>query len=151
MAQSLTKIYLHLIFHVKTTSPAISEDDLADLHAYIGKLVNTTGCQVLCTGGVRDHVHVLFCLARDVAVSYVVEEVKRNSSRWLKTRSPMYHRFAWQNGYAAFSVSQSVVDTTIAYIENQRQHHHKTSFADEYRKFLDVYQVKYNEKYIFRD
>ena len=151
MAQSLTKIYLHLIFHIKTTSPTIREDDWEQLHSQIGNTINSLGCKNIWVGGVGDHVHALFLLYKDVATSNVVEEIKRRSSRWIKTISPYYHSFAWQNGYAAFSVSQSVVDATLAYIKNQRQHHHKTSFADEYRKFLELYKVEYNENYVFRD
>ena len=151
MAQSLCKIYIHLVFHIKTTSPLIREEDLERLHSYIGKLVGTTGCKEIRAGGMGDHVHVLFLLSRENTISYVVEEVKRNSSRWLKTLDNYYRNFAWQGGYAAFSVSQSVVEKTILYINNQAEHHKKYSFEEEYVKFLDLYGIEYDGKYIFRD
>ncbi len=102
-------------------------------------------------GGINDHAHILFCLTKDVSISHVVEEAKRNSSRWIKTIDKHYADFAWQNGYAAFSVSQSVVDKTLEYIKNQREHHKKLSFQDEYRMFLKTYGIEYDEKYVFRD
>lgn len=98
-----------------------------------------------------DHVHALLLLSRQETVSHLVEEIKRNSSRWIKTLSTRYATFAWQGGYAAFSVSQSVVDKTIAYISNQEEHHKKQSFRDEYLEFLDLYNVDYNEHYVFTD
>ena len=152
MAQSLSKIYIHLIFHIKTTSPKIRENDLERLHNYIGKLVKTTGCAEIKAGGVGDHVHVLFILSKDVTISQIVEEIKRNSSRWIKNLdSVYYHFFAWQGGYAAYSISQSVVDKTLQYITNQKEHHTKHSFAEEYRAFLKLYNVEYDENFVFRD
>lgn len=136
MPQSLSKIYIHLIFHIKTTSPVIRAEDLDDVHAYIGELVNTTGCVQIRAGGIGDHVHVLFMLSRDNTLSHVVEEIKRNSSRWLRSKDAYYITFEWQGGYAAFSVSQSVVGKTIEYINNQREHHKRSSFKDEYIRFL---------------
>ena len=151
MAQSLCKIYIHLIFHIKTTSPSIRPEDIERLHSYIGKLITNTGCKEIRAGGVADHVHVLFLLSRDNTISYIVEEVKRNSSRWLKTLSPYYKDFAWQGGYAAFSVSQSVVEQTLQYISLQDEHHRKRSFAEEYIKFLELYGIDYDKRYVFRD
>lgn len=151
MAQSLSKLYVHLVFHIKSTSPSLREADLDRVHAYIGQLVNTTGCTDIRVGGVSDHVHILFLLSKDVCLSQVVEEVKRNSSRWMKTIDPHYRSFAWQNGYGAFSVSQSLVDKTLEYIGRQAEHHKKMSFTEEYRKFLQLYHVQYDEAYVFRD
>ena len=151
MPQSLSKIYIHLVFHVKTTSPIIRDEDLERVHSYIGQLVNTTGCKQIRAGGVGDHVHLLLLLSREVTISQVVEEVKRNSSRWIKTLGNHYLNFAWQGGYAAFSVSQSIVDNTIEYINRQREHHKGHTFEEEYRKFLNLYGVEYDERYIFAD
>lgn len=151
MAQSLSKIYLHIIFHIKTTSPRIREIDLDRVHAYIGQLVNETNCIHIWADGVEDHVHVLCMLGREVTVAHLVEEIKRNSSRWIKSIDACYHQFAWQGGYAALSVSQSVVDKTLAYIKNQREHHKKYSFQDEYREFLKLYNIEYDERYVFAD
>ena len=151
MAQSLSKIYIHLVFHIKTTSVAILPNDICRMQAYVGHLVNVTGCKVICVGGINDHVHILFLLSKDVAISHIVEEVKRNSSRWIKKTDAYYAAFAWQNGYGAFSVSQSVVEKTKEYIANQAEHHKRVSFQDEYRKFLELYGIEYNAEYVFRD
>lgn len=121
------------------------------LHSYIGSLVNSTGCQVLCVGGIGNHVHALIMFSKTETVAHVVEEMKRNSSRWIKTFSPDYEKFAWQGGYAAFSVSQSQVDTVVAYIRNQAEHHKQRSFRDEYLKFLRLYHVEFDEKYVLSD
>ena len=151
MPQSLSKIYIHLIFHIKTTSPEIRDEEIERVYSYIGQLVNTTGCYVIQVGGIGDHVHILFLLSKNVSISHVVEEVKRNSSRWIKSIAPHYEKFEWQGGYAAFSVSRSVVDKTLQYINNQREHHAKRSFRDEYIDFLKLYDIDYNEKYVFTD
>ena len=151
MAQSLCKIYLHIIFHIKTTSPCILDDDLKRVHAYIGEIINDSKCMTIWVGGVGDHVHVLCLLGREVSIAQLVETIKRNSSRWIKSLSPNYSWFAWQGGYAALSISQSVVDKTLAYIKNQKEHHKKTSFQDEYRQFLKLYNIEYDEKYVFTD
>lgn len=85
MAQSLCKIYLHIVFHVKTTSPRIGNEYLDCVHSYIGQLVNVTGCRVIRVGGISDHVHVVCELSKNETVTHLVEEIKRNSSRWIKT------------------------------------------------------------------
>lgn len=151
MAQSLCKIYLHIIFHIKNASPKISDNDLERVHAYIGALINETGCKSILVGGVGDHVHSLLLLSREETVAHLVEEMKRNSSRCIKKIGDHYSHFAWQGGYAAFSVSQSVVDKTLEYIGNQREHHKKRSFQEEYIEFLKLYNIEYDERYVFTD
>ena len=151
MPQSLSKIYLHIIFHVKTTSPKIQEEHQERVHSYIGQHVNSTGCQTIRIGGIADHVHALCLLSKNETVAHLVEEMKRNSSRWIKDLSPSYKCFEWQGGYAAFSVSQSVVEKTREYVENQQTHHKKVSFRDEYLQFLNLYHIEYNEQYVFQD
>ena len=151
MPQSLCKIHLHIIFHTKTTSPMIKEEHLKRLHQYIGQLIKVSGCDVICVGGTGDHVHSLVMLNNTETVAHLVEEMTRNSSRWLKTISSAYEGFAWQGGYAALSVSQSQIDTVIAYIENQAEHHKKQSFRDEYLQFLQLYKINYDERYVLSD
>ena len=151
MPQSLCKLYVHLIFHIKNVSPRIREQDAERIHAYLGQLVNATGCTDIRVGGVGDHVHILFALSKDTTLSFVVEEIKRNSSRWIKTLGIHYRLFSWQGGYAAFSVSQSVISQTLQYISNQKEHHKKRSFEEEYLDFLRLYQIEYNKDYVFRD
>ena len=151
MAQSLSKVYLHVVFHIKTTSPKIKEPHMERMHSYIGQLVNNTGCKVIRVGGMPDHVHVVCTLSREMTIAHLVEELKRNSSRWIKTLDEGYKCFAWQNGYAVFSVSQSVIDKTVTYVINQREHHAKVSFKDEYLQLLKLYGIEYDERYVFSD
>jgi REP element-mobilizing transposase RayT len=151
MSQSLCKIYVHIIFHIKTTSPSILEEHLERVHSYIGQLINTTGCQSILVGGVSNHVHIVCQLSKSETISHLLEEVKRNSSRWIKTIDDRYRDFAWQGGYAAFSVSESVLPKTIDYVRNQKTHHKKISFQNEYLYFLKLYRVKYDKRYVFSD
>ena len=151
MAQSLCKIYLHIVFHIKTTSPKIQDEHLPRLYNYIGKLVNTTGCHVVCIGGTENHVHALVLFTSTITVAQLVEQMKRNSSRWIKTLSPRYEKFEWQGGYAAFSVSQSMMEKTVNYIHNQEEHHKKQSFQDEYIAFLKLYGINFDDRYVLSD
>lgn len=151
MAQSLCKIYLHIIFHTKTASPPVKAEHLPRLHQYIAQLVKTTGCNAVSVGGTENHVHALVMLGSTENVAHLVEELKRNSSRWIKTLSPSYGGFAWQGGYAALSVSQSQVETVVRYIGNQAEHHRKQTFQDEYLQFLRLYGIDYDERYVLAD
>lgn len=151
MAQSLSKIYIHLIFHIKSTSPEIRDEDLERVHGYIAEVINKTGCQTFLVGGISNHVHILLLLAKHECISHVVEEAKRNSSRWIKTIDGHYAQFEWQAGYGAFSVSQSVVDNTLKYIKNQKEHHRKHTFQEEYLNFLKSYGIEYDERYVFSE
>ena len=151
MGQSLCKIYLHIIFHKKTISPPISKEHLTRVFEYIAQLVNTSGNKTLMIGGIEDHIHALIILGKNNCIPSVVEEIKRNSSRWIKSLSPIYGNFAWQGGYAVFSVSQSQIDIVKKYIKNQHEHHKKQSSHDEYLKFLQLYGIKYEEKYVLSD
>ena len=98
---------------------------------------------------VADHVHVLFDLHRTEALANVVMHVKKGTSRWLKEQSPDFQRFDWQDGYGAFSVGRSQRDEVVAYIRNQQRHHPRVSFQDEFRKFLESYEIEYDERYVW--
>ncbi|MDO4822571.1 MAG: transposase [Bacteroidales bacterium] len=151
MSQSLCKIYLHVIFHIKNTSPNVAEEHLPRLHSYIAQLINANGCKTIIVGGTDNHVHALLLFSRNITIAHLVEEIKRNSSRWIKTIANRYGCFGWQGGYAAFSVSQSVVDKTIEYINHQQEHHKKHSFKEEYLEFLKLYNILFDERYVFED
>lgn len=127
------------------------EADLNRLHSYIGSLINETGCQSLLVGGVADHVHVVCLLSGTQTAAHLIEEIKRNSSRWIKTIAPYYSTFAWQNGYSVFSISQSVIGKTLDYVEKQSEHHKHRSFEEEYVSFLNLYKMNYDERYILSD
>jgi len=147
MPQSLSRIYLHLIFSTKDRGKDITPSHIGELHAYIGGTLNELGCPSVAVGGTSDHVHLLFCMSRTKTVADAVKEIKANTTLWLKQR--MGCNFAWQRGYAIFSVSQSRVDDVRKYIENQEEHHRRRTFQEEYRAFLDSYNVKYEEAYVW--
>jgi len=103
----------------------------------------------LVVGGVADHVHVLFALSKNHSIAEIVYEVKRGSSKWIKTKGPELKKFQWQSGYGAFSVSQSHVEQVRGYIEGQERHHRRVTFEDEFREFLRRYEVEFDERYLW--
>jgi Transposase and inactivated derivatives len=149
MSQSLSKLYVHIIFHVKNDSTLVAEEDRTKLYAYIGSVLNSNDSSPILINGVCDHVHILCVASKNIALSKLVEEVKKNSSRWIKTESVRYEKFAWQGGYGCFSVSPSLLDKNKQYIANQEIHHEKISFKDEYISFLKEYGIEYNEKFLW--
>lgn len=151
MAQSLSKLYVHLIYHIKTTSVTIRQKDEKRLYAYIGSIIKTNESIPIIINGIEDHIHILFVMSKNIALSKIVEEIKRNSSRWIKDIDNHYENFAWQGGYGGFSVSPSLHDKTKRYIQNQKAHHKKISFQDEYLMFLKEYGIDYNEQYVWND
>ena len=150
MAQSLARLWTHLIFSTKNRFPFLTDKVLrAEMHAYLAEMLRTHGCETLIVGGVEDHAHSLFALSRTLPIASVVKEVKRTSSGWIKERSRRLPKFHWQGGYAAFSVSQSNLQEVIRYIENQEEHHKRVTFQDEYRAFLKAYGVECDERYVW--
>ena len=104
---------------------------------------------VVLMNSIEDHIHILFRLSRTITISSAVEEVKKLSSKWLKTQSAALQSFAWQNGYGAFSVSESNVPAVCEYIANQREHHRINTFQDEYRAMLKRHGIQYDERYVW--
>jgi REP-associated tyrosine transposase len=99
--------------------------------------------------GTADHVHILFSLARIITIADVVEEVKTNTSKWIKTKGPEFRNFHWQREYGAFSIGQSNVETLKKYLRNQKAHHRRVTFQDEYRRFLKTYGIDYDENHVW--
>ena len=149
MAQSLSKLYVHIIFHTKYNQDLIDADIEAELYAYIGGIIKANESFPIKINGTKNHIHILASMSKNIALAKFVEEIKRNSSRWIKTKGEQYQGFAWQGGYAGYSVSQSVVENVVRYIDNQKEHHKVISFEDEYRKFLEEYDVDYDENYLW--
>jgi putative transposase len=148
MPQSLSKIYLHIVFSTKNREPFLSDEQLgSELHAFMGGISKQLDCNPIRIGGTADHVHLLVVLARTVSVADLVKEVKRVSSVWLHEKE--ISGFKWQAGYASFSVSQSNVEQVEKYISNQMEHHKKASFQDELRDFLKKHDLEFNEQYVW--
>jgi len=149
MSQSLANILLHIIFSTKKRQAFIQTDIISELHLYMAGIASSYKSHVHEIGGVEDHVHMLVSLPRTLAVSQLVEEIKKGSSKWIKTKEGQYKEFAWQGGYGAFSIGQSNYDNLREYIRNQQEHHKKMTFQEEYRSFLKKYRVGYDEKYVW--
>lgn len=149
MSQSLAKIYVHIVFSTKQREALIDEEIGSELYKYLNTVLLAIGSSAVNIGGMPDHVHVLTQLSKTHSLSDHIEEIKKRTSKWIKTKGVQYEGFAWQAGYGAFSVSQSQVPVVTEYIRNQKKHHQKLSFQDELRQFLDKYQVDYDEKYLW--
>jgi REP element-mobilizing transposase RayT len=121
----------------------------ADLNAYMAGILQEWDSPALIIGSVADHAHLLLCLSKNHSLSKIVEQVKKGSSKWIKTQKPKYANFQWQNGYGAFSVSQSNVRRVKAYIAEQEEHHRRRTFEDEFRALLRRHQIEFNEKYVW--
>jgi putative transposase len=146
MPHSLVRLHTHLVFGTKTRTPWINDSVRDALHGYMANVLTNLGCTPILINSVEDHVHVLFDLARMVSIGQCVEDLKKSSSKWLKTAGPELSIFSWQSGYAAFSVSQSQMESVCQYIANQREHHQRKSFQDEYRLILKKHGVIFDEK-----
>ena len=151
MARTLVKINIHLIFHIKSQGVKMQENDLDRIHAYIGGIINELGGIPIAVGGTNDHIHILTTLPKTIALSDFVRIIKTNSSKWLKQSNSDYTKFAWQEGYGAFSVSPSLIEKTTNYIRSQAEHHRKHTFQEEYKRFLDTYGIQYNERFVFEE
>jgi putative transposase len=151
MSQSLSKLHVHIIFHTKNSFVLIRNEDKARLYAYIGSVIKDRGSIPISINGTKDHVHILCVMSKNIYLALLIEEIKRHSSRWIKTLDPYYSKFAWQGGYAGLSVSPSLIDKTKRYIENQEEHHKKMTFEEELIMFLKEYEIEYDERYLFTD
>jgi REP element-mobilizing transposase RayT len=149
MAQSLSNVILHLVFSTKNRKPFINIEIEEKLFKYLAATCREIKCTSHKIGGTDDHIHIACSLARTLAISTLVEEIKTSSSKWMKTNGDQYHDFAWQNGYGAFSVGQSQLSDLKHYIANQREHHRRLSFQDEYRQILAKYEIDYDERYVW--
>ena len=149
MSQSLAQILIHIIFSTKKRQRLILPEITQELYSYMVGTALAHESQVHEIGGVEDHVHLLISLPRTLPLSKLVEEIKRGSSKWIKTKGKPYYDFAWQNGYGAFSIGQSGYEGLRKYIQTQKDHHKSISFQDEYRAFLNKYRVTYDEKYVW--
>ncbi len=151
MSQSLSKLFVHIIFHVKASNETyIKKNVQPKLYAYIGSIIKDNESIPILINGTKDHIHILCILSKNITLSKLVEEIKRHSSRWLKQYDNCYRVFAWQGGYGGFSISPSLHDKTYRYIQNQEEHHKKLSFKEEYILFLNEYGIEYNQEYLWK-
>jgi putative transposase len=149
VAQSLSNILIHLIFSTKGRRPFISSNIRLELNSYLAGILRQQDCHPLIVNGVEDHIHILFALSRNHALADILSEVKRSSSKWIKTKGDEFHDFSWQDGYGAFSVSQSNWEAVRDYIADQADHHRRVSFQEELRNFLVKNNIPFDERYLW--
>lgn len=146
MGQSLVQNYLHIVFQTKNQEALILPEFENELYDYLGGICNNLNCPSLIVGGHLNHIHVLCRLSQNIALSQFVQKIKSSSSKWVKPKSQSFY---WQEGYGAFSVSQSQVETLINYIKNQHIHHQQKTFEEEYLDLLKKYNVDYKSEYLW--
>ena len=150
MSQSLVKNLIHLVYSTKHRTPWIPQDVQERLWAYQAGIFENMESPALIIGGIDDHVHALFSLSKNYALKKVVEEVKKASSKWMKTKDGTGNAlFTWQAGYAGFSVSESNVPAVKKYIRNQAQHHLSMTFQDELRLLFQKHRIDFDERYVW--
>jgi REP element-mobilizing transposase RayT len=149
MPQSLARILVHIVFSTKHRQPLIKSEIENELFPYMASIFRAYESPAIIINGVEDHVHILCVLSRKMALSDLIEEVKKSSSKWIKTKGAAYKNFYWQNGYGAFSIGESNVEMLKAYIAKQKEHHRQKTFQDEFREFLKLYKIEYDEKYVW--
>lgn len=149
MPQSLSKVYVHITFSTKHRQKLIDDEIANRLYEYLGGICKNLECHPVQVGGHKDHVHILCILSKKITQIKLIEEVKKQSSKWIKTISYKYQNFYWQDGYGIFSVNPSEIAVVVKYIQNQAEHHKKRTFQDELRAFLKKYNVDYDEKYVW--
>lgn len=149
MPQSLVSSIYHCVWSTKQRRPFITANLQERLWAYIGGIVREHKSTALCVGGVADHVHVLLSLHKTIALSKMIQLVKGGSSKWVHDTFPEHGRFAWQEGYGAFSIGTAQVPDTRQYIETQEEHHRSRGYMEEFRLFLDRNHVEYDERYVW--
>lgn len=150
MANTYTQIHIQLIFAVRFRQALISSQWRDDLHQYMTGIIQNNDHKLLQINSVSDHIHILMGLRPVQSLSGFVQNLKTESAKWINSKRLCNSRFAWQDGYAAFSYSRSQLPKVIRYIQNQQAHHKKQDFLEEYRRFLDAFEIEYDERYLFR-
>ena len=150
MSQSLSQFYVHIIFSTKNRTPHFHNESVRkQLFKYIAGILKEKNSANAMIGGTSDHIHVLCLLPKTISISELVRELKRSSSKWIKTLENVDQSFSWQNGYAAFSVSKSNIPKVRQYILDQDKHHSKMDYQEELRKILSRHNIEFDERYLW--
>jgi len=149
MPQSLSKVYVHLTFSTKNRLLLIDDSIKNELWEYLGGICKSLECNPIQIGGYKDHIHICCLLSKKISQIDLVMKVKKQSSKWIKTKGMRYANFYWQDGYGIFSINPSEINLVVDYIKNQEEHHRKRSFKEELVAFLKKYGVEYDERYLW--
>jgi putative transposase len=149
MPNTYTKIFIQVVFAVKFRESLIHSSFREELHKYITGIIENKGQKLIAIFCMPDHVHILVALKGDMSLSDLVRDIKANSSRFINEKGYVKGQFRWQEGFGAFSYSESDVSKVRNYILNQEQHHVIRSFRQEYIDLLEEFEIEYDEKYLF--
>jgi putative transposase len=149
MASTFSQIYIQLIFAVQGRNSMISTSWETELFKYISGIITNKNQKLLSINGMPDHIHILIGMKPSCCLSDLVREVKKSSNEWVNAQRFSRSKFKWQDGYGAFSYSHSNFGNVIRYIENQKDHHKKKSFREEYLEFLEKFQIEFKDEYLF--
>jgi REP element-mobilizing transposase RayT len=149
MANTFTQIYIQVIFAVKGRQSLLYRENRAELHKYIVGIIKNKDLKLIRINSVSNHVHILISLKPDIALSDIVRDIKANSSRFINDKRWTKGKFRWQEGFGAFSYSQSHLDGVIQYIDKQEEHHQRKTFKEEYLTLLEKFKVQYDPHYVF--
>jgi REP element-mobilizing transposase RayT len=149
MANTFTSLHYHIVFSTKNREPWIRQDIEQRVWSYLGGIARENDMKALMIGGIENHVHLLLGVPPTLALSKAVQLIKGGSSVWMKETLPGLGGFGWQDGYAAFTVSKSLVPEMDAYVRSQREHHRIKTFEEEYRAFLVKHEIPFEERYLF--
>ena len=149
MSSTYSQIYIQVVMAVKGRNSLISQSWEEELYKYMTGIITNKGQKLITINGMPDHIHILIGMKPACCLSDLIREVKKASNAFVKEKRFTKYKFDWQDGYGAFSYSHSALDNVIAYIQNQKEHHKKITFRQEYIGFLKKFQVEYDEKYLF--
>lgn len=149
MSQTLTSLLVHLVFSTKNRAPIITPEVEPHLYAYMGGILKNLQSRLLDAGGTDDHVHLLVSQSKNIAVSELLKDLKKDSSSWIKTQGSEFRGFHWQDGYGAFSFGVSDLPDLKRYVANQKEHHRRVTFKEELVRLLDESGIEYDERYLW--
>jgi len=149
MANTFTSLHCHVVLSTKNREPWLRQDIEDRVWSYLGGIARENDLKALQIGGIENHVHLLLGLPPTVPVSKAVQLIKGGSSTWMKATLSGLGGFGWQDGYAAFAVSKSLVPDVASYIRSQREHHRVKTFEEEYKAFLTKHEIPYEERHVF--
>lgn len=149
MSNTFSQIYIHVVFAVQNRKAQIKATWENELYKYITGIVQNKGQKMLAINGTSNHIHFLIGMKPSCCLSDLVREVKKSSNSFIKENHFTPANFNWQEGFGAFSYSQSHLTTVINYIENQKIHHKKKTFKDEYIAMLKAFEIEFNEEFTF--
>lgn len=149
MANTYTQVHIQVIIAVRNRHALIG-DFKSELYQYITGIVQNHNHKMILINGMPDHIHILIGMRPAQSLSELVKYIKQSSSKWINENRFTGQKFAWQEGFGAFSYSKSQLPRVIRYIENQEKHHHKRTFREEYLEILNAHQIDFDERYVFK-